>query len=352
VILVTGGAGFLGSAFVLDWLARTGESVVDLDLLTYAGDRSNLAALDTDARHVFVHGDVCDRRLLDRLLADHQPRAVVHCAAESHVDRSIAAPGQFVRTNVQGTFVLLEAVRAYWSTLTKSERLDFRFLHVSTDEVYGSLTDDDMPADESHRYAPNSPYSASKAGADHLVRAWHRTYGLPVLVTHGSNSYGPRQLPEKLIPRTVVHALRGQSIPLYGDGCNRRDWLYANDHCAALRAVLEHGRPGTDYNVAGGQERTNIEVVRSICRLLDELHPDPHGPHERLIAFVADRLGHDRRYAMNTSRIAAHTGWRPSVPFHEGLRTTVRWYLEHPDWVERMLLRSIHQSLATQRPTR
>ncbi|MDR0716702.1 MAG: dTDP-glucose 4,6-dehydratase [Azoarcus sp.] len=333
MILVTGGAGFIGGNFVLDWLAAGGEALVNLDALTYAGNPETLATLAGDARHVFVHGDICDRPLLDRLLATHRPRAIVHFAAESHVDRSIHGPGEFIRTNIEGTFTLLEAARAYWNTLDAAARRAFRFHHVSTDEVYGSLRADEAPFCEEHPYQPNSPYSASKAASDHLARAWFHTYGLPVLATHCSNNYGPFHFPEKLIPLTIVNALAGRTLPVYGDGLNVRDWLYVGDHCRAIRDVLAQGRPGETYNIGGGNEMTNIDIVRAVCALLDELRPDPAGSRERLIAFVADRPGHDRRYAIDARKIGRELGWRPRETFESGLRKTVRWYLDHPEWV-------------------
>ncbi len=336
MLLVTGGAGFIGSHFVLDWLAGSDEGVVNLDALTYAGNLDNLAALQGDARHVFVHGDICDRELLARLFAEHRPRAVVHLAAESHVDRSIHGPGAFVRTNVEGTFALLEAARAHWSTLGADERAAFRFHHVSTDEVYGSLEPDDAPFAETHGYDPSSPYSASKAASDHLVRAWHRTYGMPVVTTNCSNNYGPLHFPEKLIPLTIVNALAGKPLPVYGDGRQVRDWLYVGDHCAALREVLARGRVGETYNVGGWNEKRNIEIVQSICALLDELRPDPAGRHERLVTFVTDRPGHDRRYAIDARKLERDLGWRPAETFETGLRKTVEWYLANPDWVARV----------------
>ena len=335
-ILVSGGAGFIGANFVLDWVAATGEAVVNLDALTYAGNRDNLAALAGDARHVFVHGDICDRALVDRLLAEHRPRALLHFAAESHVDRSIHGPAAFVRTNVEGTFVLLEAARAYWTGLDEAARAAFRFLHVSTDEVYGSLAADDPPFTETTAYAPNSPYSASKAASDHLVRAWHHTYGLPVLTTNCSNNYGPFQFPEKLIPLMIVQALAGQPLPVYGDGRNVRDWLYVGDHCAAIRRVLAAGRPGEVYNIGGWNEQANLDIVHTVCALLDEMVPDPAGPRARLIRFVADRPGHDRRYAIDARKIERELGWRPAETFASGIRRTVRWYLDHADWVARV----------------
>ena len=336
MILVTGGAGFIGTNFVLDSLAGNGSPVVNLDKLTYAGNLENLASLEGDPRHVFVRGDVCDRELLDRLLAGHRPSAVVHFAAESHVDRSIHGPGEFVRTNVQGTFTLLEAVRAYWGALEGEEKERFRFLHVSTDEVYGSLRPDDPPFAETNPYQPNSPYSASKAASDHLVRAYHHTYRLPTLTTNCSNNYGPWQFPEKLIPLVIANALAGKPLPIYGDGMNVRDWLYVGDHCAAIRRVLEAGRPGEVYNVGGWNEMPNLVIVRTICALLDELVPDPAGPRERLITFVKDRPGHDRRYAIDARKIERELGWRPAETFETGIHKTVRWYLDHQGWVARV----------------
>jgi dTDP-glucose 4,6-dehydratase len=336
MILVTGGAGFIGSNFVLDWLAAGGEGVVNLDALTYAGNRENLASVSGDARHVFVQGDICDRALVDELLATHRPRAVVHFAAESHVDRSIHGPGAFMRTNVEGTFALLEAARAHWGRLPADEWAAFRFLHVSTDEVYGSLGPADPAFTESHPYEPNSPYSASKAASDHLVRAWHHTYGLPVLTTNCSNNYGPYHFPEKLIPLMIVNALAGKPLPVYGDGMQVRDWLYVKDHCAAIREVLARGRLGETYNVGGWNERPNIEIVRLVCALLDELRPDPAGSYARLITHVADRPGHDRRYAIDARKIERELGWRPAETFETGIRKTIRWYLDHGDWVARV----------------
>ena len=347
-ILVTGGAGFIGSNFVLDWLRLHDEPVVNLDKLTYAGNRENLASLEGDARHHFVHGDIGDRALVERLLAEHRPRAVLHFAAESHVDRSIHGPEDFIQTNVVGTFRLLEAVRAYWTALPAAEQAAFRFLHVSTDEVFGSLGPHDPPFAETHRYEPNSPYSASKAASDHLVRAWHHTYGLPVLTTNCSNNYGPYHFPEKLIPLMIVNALAGKPLPVYGDGQQVRDWLYVGDHCAAIRRVLQAGRVGETYNIGGHNERTNLDVVRTICRLLDALAPAPArgvcdvrsgAPvqrYEQLITFVTDRPGHDRRYAMDARKIERELDWRPAETFDSGLRKTVQWYLDHPDWVQRV----------------
>jgi dTDP-glucose 4,6-dehydratase len=333
MILVTGGAGFIGSNFVLDWLAGSEEAVLNLDALTYAGNLRNLASLDGDARHHFVRGDIGDRALLDRLLAQHRPRAIVHFAAESHVDRSIHGPGEFMRTNVQGTFTLLEAARSHWATLRATEREAFRFLHVSTDEVYGSLKPGAPAFTEDHAYEPNSPYSASKAASDHLVRAWHHTYGLPVLTTNCSNNYGPFHFPEKLIPLMIVNALAGKPLPVYGDGQQIRDWLYVKDHCSGIRAVLERGRIGETYNIGGWNEQANIEIVQLVCALLDELRPDPAGAHARLITHVADRPGHDRRYAIDARKIERELGWRPAETFQTGIRKTVQWYLAHADWV-------------------
>jgi dTDP-glucose 4,6-dehydratase len=333
MILVTGGAGFIGSNFVLDWLAQSDESVVNLDALTYAGNLRNLASLDGDTRHVFVRGDIGDRALVDRLLAEHRPRAVVHFAAESHVDRSIHGPGTFMKTNVEGTFTLLEAARAYWSALDGDAKGSFRFHHVSTDEVYGSLGAGDPAFTEEHPYQPNSPYSASKAASDHLVRAWHHTYGLPVVTTNCSNNYGPYHFPEKLIPLMIVNALAGKPLPIYGDGLNVRDWLYVRDHCSGIRAVLERGRVGETYNIGGWNEKTNKEIVHTVCALLDQLRPDPAGPYGRLITYVTDRPGHDRRYAIDARKIERDLGWRPAETFDTGIRKTVQWYLDHPDWV-------------------
>jgi dTDP-glucose 4,6-dehydratase len=336
MILVTGGAGFIGANFILDWVATTGEPVLNLDALTYAGNLESLAALAGDARHVFVKGDIGDRALLDRLLAEHRPRAIVHFAAESHVDRSIHGPGEFIRTNVEGTFTLLEAARAYWAALDVAAKAAFRFHHVSTDEVYGSLTKADPPFVETDTYEPNSPYSASKAASDHLVRAWHHTYGLPVLTTNCSNNYGPYHFPEKLIPLMIVNALAGKPLPVYGDGMQVRDWLYVKDHAAAIREVLARGRLGETYNLGGWNEKPNIEIVRTICTLLDEMRPDPAGSYSRLITYVADRPGHDRRYAIDARKIERELGWKPAETFDTGIRKTVRWYLDHPDWVARV----------------
>ena len=333
MILVTGGAGFIGANFVLDWLEHEDEPVVTLDNLTYAGNLENLASLGGDARHRFVRGDICDSALVRRLFQEHRPRAVVHFAAESHVDRSIHGPAAFIRTNVEGTFALLEEARAFHAGLPGNERDAFRFLHVSTDEVYGSLGPADPPFSEETRYAPNSPYSASKAASDHLVRAWHHTYGLPTLITNCSNNYGPFQFPEKLIPLMILNALEGKTLPVYGDGQNVRDWLFVRDHCAAIRAVLERGRPGEVYNVGGKSEMKNIEVVQSICAILDELRPRASGRYVEQIAYVKDRPGHDRRYAIDSRKIESELGWLPAMTFASGIRQTVAWYLGNTAWV-------------------
>jgi len=337
-ILVTGGAGFIGSNFVLDWLAQHDELVINLDKLTYAGNLENLASLDGDARHIFVRGDIGDAVLVDRLLQEHRPRAIINCAAESHVDRSIHGPGDFIQTNIVGTFHLLESVRAYWNGLESESQQRFRVLHVSTDEVYGSLGKDDPAFSERNRYEPNSPYSASKAASDHLVRAYHHTYGLPVLTTNCSNNYGPYHFPEKLIPLIIHNALAGKSLPIYGDGQQIRDWLYVKDHCSAIRRVLEAGRVGETYNVGGMNEKANLEVVHTLCDILDEL-ASPAISHlsltsyRSLITFVKDRPGHDRRYAMDTSKLERELGWRPRETFDTGIRKTVVWYLANQRWV-------------------
>ena len=335
MILVTGGCGFIGSNFVLDWLAQSDEPVLNLDKLTYAGNLSNLASLKDDPRHVFVQGDMGDRELVNALLAQHRPRAVVNFAAESHVDRSIHGPGTFIQTNIVGTFNLLECVRAYWADLPGQARSDFRFLHVSTDEVYGSLSPSDAPFTESHPHEPNSPYSASKAASDHLVRAWHHTYGLPVLTTNCSNNYGPYHFPEKLIPLMIVNALAGKALPIYGDGQQVRDWLYVKDHCSAIRRVLQAGALGQTYNVGGWNEKPNIEIEHTVCALLDELRPTADGTSYRTqITYVTDRPGHDRRYAIDARKIERELGWRPDETFESGIRKTVQWYLDHADWVQ------------------
>ncbi len=336
MILVTGGAGFIGANFILDWLAACDEPVLSLDKLTYAGNLESLARLQGDARHIFVQGDIGDRARVDSLLAEHRPRAIVNFAAESHVDRSIHGPEDFIQTNVVGTFHLLEEARAYWMSLPAAEQAVFRFLHVSTDEVYGSLGPGDAPFTETTPYAPNSPYSASKAASDHLVRAYHHTYGLPVLSTNCSNNYGPLQFPEKLIPLMILNATRGQPLPIYGDGMNMRDWLYVSDHCAAIRTVLDKGRLGETYNVGGWNEMPNIAIVNTVCALLDEMRPDPAGPHARLITYVKDRPGHDRRYAIDARKIDRELGWKPAETFESGIRKTVRWYLDNMQWVERV----------------
>jgi dTDP-glucose 4,6-dehydratase len=333
MILVTGGAGFIGSNFVLDWLAQDDEGVVNVDKLTYAGNLNTLRSLHDDPRHVFVRADICDRAALDDILAQHKPRAVLHFAAESHVDRSIHGPAEFVQTNVVGTFTLLEAVRSYWGALPQIERDAFRFLHVSTDEVFGSLNADDPQFSETTAYAPNSPYSASKAGSDHLVRAYHHTYGLPVLTTNCSNNYGPHHFPEKLIPLMIQHALEGKALPIYGDGKNVRDWLYVKDHCSAIRSVLANGRPGETYNVGGWNEKTNLEVVDTLCALLDEMKPRASGSYREQISYVKDRPGHDRRYAIDARKLERELGWKPAETFETGMRKTVDWYLTHQDWV-------------------
>ena len=336
MILVTGGAGFIGANFVLDWLAAQNEPVVNVDKLTYAGNLDNLASLQGDTRHVFVQGDIGDAALINGLLNQHQPRAVVNFAAESHVDRSIHGPEDFIQTNVLGTFRLLEAVRGYWSGLDTSAKSGFRMLHVSTDEVYGSLAASEAAFTEQHRYEPNSPYSASKAASDHLVRAWHHTYGLPVLTTNCSNNYGPFHFPEKLIPLMVVQALAGKPLPVYGDGQQIRDWLYVKDHCSAIRRVLEAGHVGEVYNVGGWNEKPNLEIVHTICALLDELKPRADGAsYATQIAFVKDRPGHDRRYAIDARKLERELGWKPAETFETGIRKTVQWYLDHPEWVAR-----------------
>ncbi|MFP5227253.1 MAG: dTDP-glucose 4,6-dehydratase [Acidobacteriota bacterium] len=335
MILITGGAGFIGANFVLSWAEAVGTPVVNLDLLTYAGNPASLERLGGNGAHQLIHGDICNGELVGSLLREHRPRAIVHFAAESHVDRSIVAPDAFVRTNVTGTFTLLEQAKAYWSGLGEEDKKRFRFLHVSTDEVYGTLGPDDPAFSETTAYAPNSPYAASKAASDHLVRAYHHTFGLPTLTTNCSNNYGPFQFPEKLIPLMILNALEGKPLPVYGDGANVRDWLYVGDHCSAIRAVLERGRPGETYNVGGNSERKNLEVVTTLCDLLDEMRPDAKiGPRRNLITFVKDRPGHDRRYAIDATKIARELGWSPAEQFESGLRRTVQWYLENPAWVE------------------
>jgi len=333
-ILVTGGAGFIGSNFVLDWLAQSDEHVINLDKLTYAGNLDNLQSLNGDPRHVFVQGDIGDSALVANLLAKHQPRAIINFAAESHVDRSIHGPEDFIQTNIVGTFRLLEAVRAYWGGLQSDARQAFRFLHVSTDEVYGSLGKDDPAFTEAHRYEPNSPYSASKAASDHLVRAYHHTYGLPVLTTNCSNNYGPYHFPEKLIPLMIVNALAGKPLPVYGDGQQIRDWLYVKDHCSAIRRVLDAGHIGEVYNIGGWNEKPNLEIVHTVCALLDELRPGADGkPYKEQITYVTDRPGHDRRYAIDARKLESELGWKPAETFETGIRKTVQWYLDNQAWV-------------------
>jgi len=333
-ILVTGGTGFIGSNFVIDWLRESNEAVINLDKLTYAGNLENLRGLKDDARHVFVHGDIGDEHLVKSLLARHRPRAVLHFAAESHVDRSIHGPAAFVQTNVMGTFTLLEETRAWWQSLAEQERETFRYLHVSTDEVYGSLGPADAPFCETTAYAPNSPYAASKASSDHLVRAYHHTYGLPTLTTNCSNNYGPYQFPEKLIPLMILNALRGKPLPVYGDGRNVRDWLYVGDHCSAIRTVLAQGRVGEVYNIGGASERPNIDVVNIVCSILDDVQPRANGAkYSALLTYVKDRPGHDRRYAIDASKIGNELGWKPAETFDSGIEKTIKWYLQNPQWI-------------------
>jgi dTDP-glucose 4,6-dehydratase len=336
-ILVTGGAGFIGSNFVLDWLDQVGSPVINLDKLTYAGNLQNLASVEEDENYQFQHGDICDRPFLDQLLRDSRPRAIVHFAAESHVDRSLHGPEAFIQTNIHGTFCLLEATRAYLDRLSPLERTGFRFLHVSTDEVYGTLSPHDPPFEETTAYAPNSPYAASKAASDHLVRSYIHSYGFPAITTNCSNNYGPYQFPEKLLPLMIANAVKGKPLPVYGDGKQVRDWLYVGDHCSALRVVLERGKIGETYNIGGRNEQANLDTVHLLCTLLDELLPtSPRRPHSKLITFVADRPGHDRRYAINANKIERELGWRPAETFASGLRRTVEWYLANQDWVEQV----------------
>ncbi len=337
-ILITGGAGFIGSNFVHTWLEQKDEPIVNVDKLTYAGNLSNLDSVIQDPRHTFVHADLADRSVMDALLLEYKPRAVLHFAAESHVDRSIHSPIEFLQTNVMGTFHLLEAVRDHWTSLNAQSAQNFRFLQVSTDEVYGSLNPTEAGFSERHRYEPNSPYSASKASADHLVRAWHHTYGLPVLTTNCSNNYGPYHFPEKLIPLVIHNALAGKALPIYGDGQQVRDWLYVKDHCEAIMTVLEKGTPGETYNIGGNQEKPNLEVVKTICAHLDLLRPQPNGKsYTELITFVKDRAGHDRRYAIDATKIRTELGWSPKEDFNSGIEKTISWYLDHPQWVERVV---------------
>ena len=348
-ILVTGGAGFIGSNFILQWLATEASSVVNLDKLTYAGNLGNLESVATSPRYHFVHGDICDRKVVGDLLQRHRPKAVIHFAAESHVDRSIHGPDDFVRTNVNGTFALLEEVRTYLAEMLPEERAGFRFLHVSTDEVYGSLLPTDPAFSESTPYAPNSPYAASKAASDHLVRAYHQTYGLPTLTTNCSNNYGPYQFPEKLIPLTILRAMQGKPIPVYGDGKNVRDWLFVEDHCDAIRTVLARGQVGETYNIGGRNEVQNLDIVKKICGLLDELRSShPVVPHNQLITFVQDRPGHDRRYAMDVRKIERELGWRPRETFETGIRKTVQWYLGHEKWIQEITSGDYRQWIAAQ----
>lgn len=352
IIVVTGGAGFIGSNFILQWLASEPSRVLNLDKLTYAGNLNNLRSVELNPNYCFEQGDIVDRAFVGGLLRREQPRAIVHFAAESHVDRSIHGPDDFVRTNVNGTFNLLEETRAYWGGLSEKDRASFRFLHVSTDEVYGSLGAADPAFSETTAYAPNSPYSASKAASDHLVRAYHHTYGLPVLTTNCSNNYGPYQFPEKLIPLMILNACAGKPLPVYGDGKNVRDWLYVEDHCRAIRTVLSRGSVGETYNIGGRNEKTNLEIVGAVCDLLDEMRPnDPVVPHSKLVTFVKDRPGHDRRYAMDTRKIERELNWRPVETFESGIRKTVRWYLEHEAWVRDVSSGGYRQWMAKQYAT-
>lgn len=346
-ILVTGGAGFIGSNFILQRMRNDAASIVNFDKLTYAGNLHNLDSVAADSRYHFVQGDIVDRALVRKTLEQHQPCAVVHFAAESHVDRSIRGPDDFIHTNVNGTFALLEEVRAYWCALAEGDRVRFRFLHVSTDEVYGSLGPDDPPFSETTAYAPNSPYAASKAGSDHLVRAYHHTYGIPTLATNCSNNYGPFQFPEKLMPLMILNARDGKPLPVYGDGKNVRDWLYVEDHCAAVATVLGHGKPGETYNIGGWNEKPNLEIVQRICDLLDEMSPGKGPARRELITFVKDRPGHDRRYAIDARKIERELGWKPRETFETGLRKTVRWYLENDAWVRDVTSGSYREWIAT-----
>ena len=349
MILVTGAAGFIGSNFVLDWFSTNSEGVVNVDKLTYAGNLENLASLKDNADHIFIQGDIGDRALMDDLLRKHQPRAVVNFAAESHVDRSIHGPADFVQTNVLGTFQLLEATRAYWNGLPEDQKSAFRFLHVSTDEVYGTLLPEDPAFNEQTSYAPNSPYSATKAASDHLVRAYHHTYGLPVLTTNCSNNYGPFHFPEKLIPLMIVNALEGKPLPVYGDGMQVRDWLYVKDHCSAIRCVLQTGVIGETYNVGGWNEKPNIDIVKTVCGLLDEMHPRNDGrSYAEQVTYVKDRPGHDRRYAIDATKIHRELGWKPAETFDTGIRKTVGWYLDNSDWVANVKNGSYRQWIGTQ----
>ncbi|MCX4176119.1 MULTISPECIES: dTDP-glucose 4,6-dehydratase [Paraburkholderia] len=348
MILVTGGAGFIGANFVLDWLLESNEAILNVDALTYAGNLRTLKSLQGDPRHIFVQADICDRAALDRLFAEHKPRAVVHFAAESHVDRSIHGPADFVQTNVVGTFTLLEAARNYWNDLSEMDKAAFRFLHVSTDEVFGSLSATDPQFTEATPYAPNSPYSATKAGSDHLVRAYYHTYGLPTLTTNCSNNYGPYQFPEKLIPLVIANALAGKALPVYGDGQNVRDWLYVGDHCSAIREVLKRGMPGETYNIGGWNEKTNLDVVHTLCDLLDEFSPKAAGSYRDQITFVTDRPGHDRRYAIDARKLERELGWKPAETFESGLRKSVRWYLDNQEWVREVMSGEYREWVAKQ----
>jgi dTDP-glucose 4,6-dehydratase len=335
MILVTGGAGFIGANFILDWLTQSDEEIINLDNLTYAGNLENLASLKDDNRHIFIKGDICDPNLIISLLTRFKPRAIINFAAESHVDRSIKEPEGFIQTNIVGAFRLLEATRTYWGALENNKKEGFRFLHISTDEVYGSLSSKERAFDEDHRYEPNSPYSASKAASDHLIRAYHKTYGLPVLTTNCSNNYGPYQFPEKLIPLIIINALTNKPLPVYGDGQQIRDWLYVKDHCDAIRRVLEAGAPGETYNIGGWNEKLNIDIVHTICSLLDTLSPHVDGKHyNEQITFVTDRPGHDRRYAINSNKIKRDLGWEPAETFETGIHKTVQWYLDNQNWVQ------------------
>jgi dTDP-glucose 4,6-dehydratase len=347
-IFVTGGAGFIGGNFVLDWCAQSDESIINLDKLTYAGNLDTLKSLSKNIRHIFVKGDIGDKALVSSLLAQYQPRAVINFAAESHVDRSISGPAEFIQTNVVGTFNLLESVRSYWLELSEADKSAFRFLHVSTDEVYGTLSLTDAPFSESNSYEPNSPYAASKAASDHLVRAWHHTYGLPVITTNCSNNYGPYHFPEKLIPLVILNALAGKPLPIYGDGQQIRDWLYVKDHCAAIRCVLAAGRLGQTYNVGGWNEKANLDVVNTICQILDELKPKAIGRYAEQITFVQDRAGHDRRYAIDARKLEQELGWKPTETFETGIRKTVQWYLEHSDWTHNVTSGEYRQWISQQ----
>ena len=351
-VLVTGGAGFIGSNFVIDWLAETSEKVINVDKLTYAGNLNNLQALERNSKHIFVKGDISDQALFNSLFIRHRPRAVINFAAESHVDRSIHGPEAFMQTNIIGTFRLLESTKEYWDALDKKEKKDFRFIHVSTDEVYGSLTTGAPAFTETNRYEPNSPYSASKASSDHLVRAYHHTYDLPVITTNCSNNYGPYQFPEKLIPLIIHNALAHKTLPIYGDGLQVRDWLYVSDHCSAIRTVLNCGTCGEVYNIGGLNEKANIEIVYTLCDILDELRPasmkSKINNYRELITYVKDRPGHDRRYAINATKIEKELNWRPAETFESGIRKTVEWYLKNADWVERVISGEYHRWIERQ----